>query len=364
MKKALFIFLSILVVMAVAVVGCAKPAAPPAGAPPATTTAPKEGVIECKFSAAGPMWLDAAEGFGLNVYFAAFKEVTESHPVFKDKFAFKVYDKGELYNMNDAQGALALNAIQMTYGGPHYFEQWNPAWALIEAPGVIDSYEHFMRVMETDPFKELTQDLANKGITILAWIGNVGDVYIFTSKPVKSISELKGMKMRYFGGEGQAKALAALGVQPIFLPYTDVVTALQTKQIDSIVTDLSGALFFFELPRYCPNVLPYAISVQPVCMEASTKWLESVPASGKLTDPGMRELISNPIWGYFNRIDTWPYYERQGDIMMQFWKGANLYVAPYNEAEAKQLMQTLVQGQKSMFDKLDPKYMKAIDSVR
>jgi hypothetical protein len=77
----------------------------------------------------------------------------------------------------------------------------------------------------------------------------------------------------------------------------------------------------------------------------------------------MRELLTHPVWGYFNRVDTWPYYERQGAIMMQFWK-ASAKMSPFDQGEVKQLKQTLVQGQKSMFDKLDPKYMKAIDSVR
>jgi len=364
LKKALLVFLSILAVVAIAVVGCAKPAAAPKEeGTPAATTPPKEGAVECKFSVAGPMWLDAAEGFGLNAYMAMFQALVEKHPKFKDKFVLKIYDKAQLYNMNDAQTALASGAIHMTYGGPHYFEQWNPAWALLEAPGIIDNYEHFMRVLETDPFQALTHELAGKGTTILTWMGNVGDVYLFTSKPINSLSDLKGIKMRYFGGEGQAKALAALGMEPVFLPYTEVVTALQTKQIEGVVTDLSGALFFFELPRYTPYLLPYVISVQPVCMTANTKWLDSVPESGQLTDPGMRELLTHPVWGYFNRMDTWPYYERQGAIMMQFWK-ASAKMSPYNEGDAKKLKQVVVDAQKSIFDKLDPKYMKAIDSVR
>jgi TRAP-type C4-dicarboxylate transport system substrate-binding protein len=41
-----------------------------------------------------------------------------------------------------------------------------------------------------------------------------------------------------------------MGTTPISLPYTEVVTALQTNMIDGLLTDMFGAFYFYDLPRY------------------------------------------------------------------------------------------------------------------
>ncbi len=59
--------------------------------------------------------------------------------------------------------------------------------------------------------------------------------YLWTSKPVKSLSEVKGLKIRTPGGQ-QTQYIKALGAEPVFMPLGDVYTALDTGAIDGVVT--------------------------------------------------------------------------------------------------------------------------------
>ncbi|MBM3143043.1 MAG: hypothetical protein FJ005_08430 [Chloroflexi bacterium] len=366
MRKVVLIMMSLLLLTGVTFTACAKPAAPPEGgalptAPAEKPAPPKEGVVQCIFASGGPMYPEYAEGFGVNPFLHYLYAATELHPSLKGKFELKLYPNAQLYNQNDAQTALASGAIHLTYGGAHFYEQWNRAWALLHAPGLIDNYPWFMRAIETKPYQDLTKELAGKGITILKWMGNTGDVYVFTSKRCTKLEDLKGLKIRYFAGEPQARVVTALGATPIFLPYTEVVTALQTKQIDGVVTDITGGAFFYELARYCPNMLPYVWSIQPYCMACNTKWHESLPSNPDLLNPGMREAFDR----VFDGIETWPFYERFQGMVFEIWKGTpGTFIADYDPAEAKRFKDISLKAIQPIIADIDPKYIQAIESVR
>jgi len=363
MRKVLLILMGMLLLAGITIAGCAAPTeevAPTEEAGPTEEAAPQEGVVECILSVGGPWYPEFAEGFFVTPYVEFLIGHIELCPALHDKFELKLYPAGMLYNQNDAQAALAAGTVHMAYGGPHFYEEWNPAWKLLEAPGVIDSWEHFLRVMETKPYKGLTADLASKGITILNWAGNCGDVYIFTAEPCETIADLKGKTIRYFGGEGQAKALAATGATGVFLPYTDVVTALQTNQIDGVITDITGGAFLFELYRYCPNMLPYVLSIQPISNAVNTEWYESLPSDPTPFNPGMRESFDRVFEGirtdFYNKtLETWA---------RGAWLDMGCNIAKYDPAVDKELKKLMSEAQASMFAGLDPKYMQAIDSVR
>ena len=59
--------------------------------------------------------------------------------------------------------------------------------------------------------------------------------FLWTKKPVKSLEDLKGMKIRSPGGH-QTNYIKALGAEPVFMPLGDVYMALETGTIDGLVT--------------------------------------------------------------------------------------------------------------------------------
>ena len=54
--------------------------------------------------------------------------------------------------------------------------------------------------------------------------------FLWTKKPVKSLEDLKGMKIRSPGGH-QTNYIKALGAEPVFMPLGDVYMALETGTI-------------------------------------------------------------------------------------------------------------------------------------
>jgi TRAP-type C4-dicarboxylate transport system substrate-binding protein len=59
--------------------------------------------------------------------------------------------------------------------------------------------------------------------------------FIWTKKPVRTMDDVKGLKIRTPGGH-QTNYIKALGAEPIFMPLGDVYMAMETGTIDGIVT--------------------------------------------------------------------------------------------------------------------------------
>ena len=109
--------------------------------------------------------------------------------------------------------------------------------------------------------KEIATDIGNqmyekvlkdefKDVKVLELNGCIS-AYLWTTKQVKTLADLKGMKIRTPGGL-QTSYIKALGAEPVFMPLGDVYLALETGTIDGLVTcpPLVLAFKLFEVAKY------------------------------------------------------------------------------------------------------------------
>jgi TRAP-type C4-dicarboxylate transport system substrate-binding protein len=99
---------------------------------------------------------------------------------------------------------------------------------------------------------EFRQALADGGFILLGW-AEVGFVYVFSQKRVSSFDDLRNVKAWMWEGDPIAQAAyQAVGVSPIQLSPTDVMTSLQTGMIDTVYSSPYAliALQWFTRVRY------------------------------------------------------------------------------------------------------------------
>lgn len=88
----------------------------------------------------------------------------------------------------------------------------------------------------------LLADLERKGFIGFGFAEG-GFAYLLSTRPVKTIADLKAGKV--WSPEGDTISLTAfesVGVAPVTLPLTDVLTALQTGLIDTVASSPTGAI--------------------------------------------------------------------------------------------------------------------------
>jgi TRAP-type C4-dicarboxylate transport system substrate-binding protein len=297
----------------------------------------------------------SAESMALNMYLGALDYRMRTYHVLKGKYNLKFVNT--LFSSADeCLTGVASGAAEMTFSGPHYLEQIDPAWRLGEAPGMFESWEHFIKTMNSPAWKELQEKMAKeKGVRIIKWMCNVGDFYLFTSKgPVNSLDDLKGQKIRYPGGEGFSKAVKAMGATAISLPYTEVVTGLQTHMIDGLLTDMFAAMYFYELPRHTKYAIPVTWAVQPVCMVVNAEWWDNLP-------PEERKAMQD----VFDRIDVSMYFGGAQSAITSGWdQNPATELIKLSDEEQQKWRNIMIESTKDIAEGLDPKLIEAIKASR
>ncbi|OGR84630.1 MAG: ABC transporter substrate-binding protein [Elusimicrobia bacterium RIFCSPLOWO2_01_FULL_54_10] len=82
--------------------------------------------------------------------------------------------------------------------------------------------------------KEWRGAFEKNGYVLLGW-AEVGFIYFFSNTPVRNLQDLKGVKMWMWEGDPIAEvSFKTMGVHPVPLSITDVMTSLQTGLIDGV----------------------------------------------------------------------------------------------------------------------------------
>jgi TRAP-type C4-dicarboxylate transport system substrate-binding protein len=104
---------------------------------------------------------------------------------------------------------------------------------ILDAPLFFKTYDE-MEYIQQKYEKDFEQALADGGFVLLGW-AEVGFIYVFSTRQVTTFSELKSLKAWMWEGDPIAQAAyQAIGVSPVQLSITDVMTSLQTGMIDCV----------------------------------------------------------------------------------------------------------------------------------
>lgn len=190
----------------------------------------------------------STETTGAVADFSSFKEVKikfahwfgDSHPQqkaleqFKNEVAEKsggkivveIYGNGQLGPEDTYIDSIKQGTVEMGATGT-LMARDVPAIAIAEMPFLFNSWEHAKGVLGGEIGKKISEPMVDAvGMRTLAWTVN-GFREVSSDKPVKSINDFKGLRLRVPNTPVYIKMFEALGVNPIAMPLTEVFTALE-----------------------------------------------------------------------------------------------------------------------------------------
>lgn len=109
-----------------------------------------------------------------------------------------------------------------------------PQVSVFNMPFVFRDMDHQHKVLDGDVGTKLAQEISdsNLGLVFLGWM-DAGSRSLITKKPVTTLDDLKGVKIRLQNNPIGLDTFKALGANPIVLPVGDVFASLQTGVIDA-----------------------------------------------------------------------------------------------------------------------------------
>ncbi|MBJ6799309.1 TRAP transporter substrate-binding protein [Geomonas propionica] len=159
-----------------------------------------------------------------------FKKLAEERT--KGRVKVEVYPNSQLYKDKEEMEALQLGAVQMLAPSLAKFAPLGvKEFEVFDLPFIFDNYQELHKVTQGPVGAKLLKKLEPKGILGLAYWDN-GFKVMSANKPIKSVADLRGQKMRIQSSKVLDSEMRSAGAIPQVLAFSEVYQALQTGVVD------------------------------------------------------------------------------------------------------------------------------------
>jgi TRAP-type mannitol/chloroaromatic compound transport system substrate-binding protein len=188
----------------------------------------------------------------------------------------KFFEPGALVPANQYFDAVSSGSLESAYSGLGFFTGKDSAFALFSTVPFGPEIGEYLGWMRFGGGEKLMQDLARKYNIEVLLCGTIApEASGWFRKEIKSVEDLKGLKMRFFGLG--ANVMQKLGVQTQILQAGEIFQALQLGTIDATefsmpVMDLTLGFHQVAKHYYFPGW--HQMSTFTHLMIAKQKWAE------------------------------------------------------------------------------------------
>jgi tripartite ATP-independent transporter DctP family solute receptor len=153
------------------------------------------------------------------------------------RIKIEVFPSGQLGDEKSVLEQVQLGAIEFTRTNASPLSEFNKQLSVLSLPYVFESEDHLWNFLNSDKGEELLNGLESSKMKGLAYYDS-GSRSFYSTKPLKSINDIKGLKIRVQQSKVNMDMVAALGASATPMPYGEVFSGLQTGIIDGAENNL------------------------------------------------------------------------------------------------------------------------------
>ena len=148
------------------------------------------------------------------------------------KFTIKVFNKGALGSEKETLDQVKIGALDMNRINISALNSLCPKSLVPTMPFLFDSIPHMRKVLDGPIGEEILKGCEAQGLVGLAFYDS-GARSIYAKKPVKTLADAKGLKIRVQQSDLWVSLVDAMGANATPMPYGEVYTGLKTNLIDA-----------------------------------------------------------------------------------------------------------------------------------
>jgi tripartite ATP-independent transporter DctP family solute receptor len=148
------------------------------------------------------------------------------------KHSIKVFNKGALGSEKETIDQVKIGALDFTRVNISPMNAICQKTQVPTMPFLFRSVEHMRHVLDGPVGEEILKDCEQHGFIGLAFYDS-GARSIYAKKPIKTVADVKGMKIRVQQSDLWVALVSAMGGNATPMPYGEVYTALKTGIIDA-----------------------------------------------------------------------------------------------------------------------------------
>jgi tripartite ATP-independent transporter DctP family solute receptor len=148
------------------------------------------------------------------------------------KYKIKVFNKSALGSEKETLDQVKIGALEMNRVNISALNSICPKTLVPTMPFLFGSIEHMRKTLDGPVGEEILKGCEHEGLVGLAFYDS-GARSIYAKKPVKSVADTKGLKIRVQQSDLWVALASAMGANPTPMPTGEVYTALKTGLIDA-----------------------------------------------------------------------------------------------------------------------------------
>ncbi|MGF1734782.1 TRAP transporter substrate-binding protein [Photobacterium satsumensis] len=157
----------------------------------------------------------------------------------------RIYPDAQLGTQRESMELMQNGALEMVKTNAAELEAFAPAYAAFNLPYLFRDKTHYYNVKEGEVGEEILASSRDSGFVGVTYY-DAGARSFYTSKPINTPEDLKGLKIRVQPSPSAIAMVNALGGSPTPLAYGELYTALQQGVVDAAENNIPS----FSLSRH------------------------------------------------------------------------------------------------------------------
>jgi tripartite ATP-independent transporter DctP family solute receptor len=252
-------------------------------------------------SAANTVYLtlahNMAEDHAINVALVAWAEAVDEAT--DGAIVIDVMPGGTLGSEADCVSQIQAGQLEMTKVSAGTLSNFNSAWNCVSVPYVFNDKDHLYNVMNGEIGQDLYNLTADDGFVGLAWLESGTRCFYTAKTPIRTPSDLKGLKIRTMDSQMAIDMMNAFGGSATVMGYGDIYTGMQQGVIDGAENNITAMRDHADVTGYyCYD----EHTMIPDVIVISTKvWNEMSDAQKEIMRSTAADMTANykELWAKF-----------------------------------------------------------------
>ncbi|MBI2746666.1 MAG: TRAP transporter substrate-binding protein [Burkholderiales bacterium] len=169
------------------------------------------------------------------------------------KHKIKVFNKGALGSEKETIDQVKIGALEMTRVNISPMNGICPLTQVPTMPFLFRSVDHMRKSLDGPIGEEILKNCESAGFIGLAFYDS-GARSIYAKKPIKTVADAKGLKIRVQQSDLWVALVSAMGANATPMPYGEVYTGLKTGLIDAAENNIPS----FDTAKHAEAVKMYS----------------------------------------------------------------------------------------------------------
>lgn len=196
-----------------------------------------------------------------------------------DKIKIDYFPNNQLGKESDVVQQVKVGSIDMMVTGSSIWATVAPQFGMLDLGYLFDSYAHAAKALDGGVGAKLSEMLQKStGCQVITWASHFGARSVYTKQPVKSLADVKNVKLRVLPTPAFIETFKIMGAIPTPIPFGELYMAAQTGVVDGFEHDAATVLAskLNEVAKHC-WLTEHLFS--PLVVVMGKRGMDKIPAS-------------------------------------------------------------------------------------